>query len=55
MYQIKRSGDEIDRVMNWAHEGQNSGTRYAGMSYEEGITAMLDWLTGISDEAPDDE
>ncbi len=55
VYTIVRSGDEVDRVMNWALEGVASGTRYRGMSYEEGIYDMVSWLVGDSDDAPDAE
>ncbi|KKN90037.1 hypothetical protein LCGC14_0231500 [marine sediment metagenome] len=50
---IKRSDDEIDRVANWANEGQDQGTHYEGKSYEDGLVAMLNWLTGDDDDAPD--
>ncbi|KKN77936.1 hypothetical protein LCGC14_0355010 [marine sediment metagenome] len=52
-YVIKRTDDEINRVVNWARDSQDQGTRYPGLSYEEGLTAMADWLTGFEDIAPD--
>ncbi len=52
---IARSDDEIARVENWAVEGVDEGTRYPGMSYEQGIVDVLQWLSGDSDHAPDEE
>ena len=46
---------DISRVINWCHEGRNQGTRYSGMTYEDGILAALDWLTGAIEEAPDED
>ena len=50
---IVRSKEEIDRVLDWAIEGQDQGSRFPGMSYEDGIRETIDWLTGYSDDAPD--
>lgn len=50
-----RNDEEIDRVLQWAIDGNAKGTRYAGMSYESGLIDMLDWLTGITDVAPDQD
>ena len=54
MYKIVRSDEEINRVLNWAGEGLDQGAHFPGMSYENGILNMLDWLNGDSDEAPDE-
>jgi hypothetical protein len=51
---VVRTDEEIERVEKWAFEGLNSGSHYYGMSYEEGILALLDWLRGVGDCAPDD-
>lgn len=55
MYTITRTQDEIDKQLNLANEGIDEGTKYPGMSYEEGIQAMYDWLTGFIDNAPMEE
>jgi hypothetical protein len=55
MSEIVRGQDEIDRVLNWAVDGLHAGTRYAGMSYEQGILDMHDWLVGDSDQPPDED
>lgn len=52
---IERNDEEIARVENWAVEALDDGTRYPGMSYEQGIVDMLEWLRGDSDHAPDDD
>lgn len=53
--EIVRTETEIDRVLNWAAEGVEQGTRYSGMSYEQGILDICDWLTGHSGVAPDED
>ena len=52
---IVRTTDEIDRVLDWAAEGIDGGTRYADMSYEQGVQDMYDWLFGFTDHAPDED
>jgi len=52
---VVRTDDEIARVENWAVEGVDYGSRYHGMSYEQGICDILQWLRGDSDVAPDDD
>jgi hypothetical protein len=52
---IVRTDDEIWRVEKWAGEGVAKGSRYSGMSYEEGILETLRWLRGDQQEAPDQE
>lgn len=53
--EIVRTEEEVNRVLNWAAEGVEQGTRYSGMSYEQGIQDMCDWLTGHSGVAPDED
>lgn len=53
--EIVRTEEEVNRVLNWAMEGVEQGTRYSGMSYEQGILDICDWLTGHSELAPDEE
>jgi len=52
---IERTQQEIDRVRNWVAEGIDNGTRFAGMSYEQGLQDMHMWLTVETDIAPDSE
>lgn len=47
--------DDIDRVIDWCHKGREYGSHYRGMSYEDGVIAAIDWLTGNVEEAPDAE
>lgn len=53
--QIVRTDQEIARVENWAFAGQDEGTRYEGVTYEQGLIDMLEWLRGDTDHAPDEE
>lgn len=53
---IKRPQEQIDDVVNDAWDSINEGTsRYPGMSYEDGVRAALDWVTGEVDENPFEE
>ena len=49
-----RTEEEVARVENWAVAGIDGGTRYPGMSYEQGIVDALEWIRGDSDTAPDE-
>ena len=53
-FEVERQSKEIYDLMNWAQEGVDQGTRYPGMSYEQGIVDVLAWLRGDSDTAPDE-
>lgn len=53
-YTLVRDAEDITRVMEWAMDGISRGTNLPGMTYEEGVVAMLDWLTGVTDDPPDD-
>ena len=52
---IIRSEDEINRVLNWADEGVEDGSKFPGQSYESGIKAMYEWLVGDTEDVPDPE
>lgn len=41
MFEVERQSEEIYDLMNWAQEGVDQGTRYPGMSYEQGILDAL--------------
>lgn len=44
---------EIDKVVNDCHAQINKGgSKYPGMSYEQGITEAIAWLQGDSDQNP---
>jgi len=47
---IKRTRKEIDDVLNKAFETEDN-SKFWGMSYEEGLIAMYDWL--IEDDPED--
>ncbi len=48
----ERTENEIDEVLNKADEQLDSGTKWPGMSYEEGVAAALRWVLGDSDDDP---
>lgn len=52
---IVRTRTEIDRVLNWAFDAEDQDSHFPGMSYESGIIAMYEWLTGAGAYAPDEE
>ena len=53
--EIKRTEEELYRVLDWAQSAENGKSRFPGMSYEDGIVYTLDWILGRSDDAPDNE
>jgi len=53
MYQVERTDDEINDVLNdVSHRINEGGSRYPGMSYENGIEEALQWVLGKSDDHP---
>ena len=52
---IIREQAEIDEQLNKASETLDEGSKFFGMSYEEGILAMFDWLVGNREDAPMDQ
>lgn len=55
MYQLARGDDEINKVLDNANEGMEKGSKYPGMSYEEGVEAVCMWLFGINNDHPFDD
>jgi hypothetical protein len=55
MIKLVRSEKLINEVLGWAMDSLNQGSNYPGTTYEEGIMAMYDWLTGVSEDRPDAE
>ena len=43
----------IDRMIGWL-EDHHVGTRYGGMTYEQGIRDALEWAMGEREEEKDD-
>lgn len=52
MVEIVRSSAEIEDLLNEAIVRANEPTRYSGMTYEQGIQEILEYLTGRLDENP---
>lgn len=49
-YQIVRTDAEINEQLNIAADGINEGSKYPGMSYEDGIQQFWLWVTGETNE-----
>lgn len=43
---MKPTSDEIDDVLNECVESQNDGSKFPGMSYEQGVEAAIRWMQG---------
>ena len=56
-YRLMRVDGEIDRLIEQCFDAENDGSKYPGMSYEEGIRATIDWLldTGRDSDHPLDD
>lgn len=52
---MMRAQHEIDDQLNKASEGVNGGSRWPGMSYEQGVENALLWVTGVEETGPMDE
>lgn len=53
MSEIVRTQEEIDDVLNECVEIENNeGSRFHGMSYEQGLQDMYAWLVGESNDNP---
>ena len=46
---------EIDDQLNKALEGIDGGSKWPGMSYEQGVEAALNWVQGHYENAPMDD
>jgi hypothetical protein len=55
MYSIKRSDEEINEVLNKTADGIDGGSKYPGMSFEEGIQQFADWLFNEGTDHPFEE
>lgn len=56
VFEIKRSSEEIEAVVNEAMICESEGHRHTpGESYEAGVAAALRWVFGDSDDNPMDE
>jgi hypothetical protein len=50
---IKRTDEETDELLNKCSDQENKGgSKYPGMTYEQGIQAGISWLLGYADENP---
>ncbi len=43
---MKPEKKEIDDVLNQAVEAMDAGTKWPGMSYEDGVEAAIRWMLG---------
>jgi len=50
----ERTQEEINQQTDKAAETEDN-SKYPGMSYEAGVRAALDWVTGQSEEQPMEE
>lgn len=49
-YKIVRQEGEIDELLNKCDDAEREGSKFRGMSYEQGITAAIRWLTETDEE-----
>jgi hypothetical protein len=51
--EIVRTDEEIDQLLNECCDQINTGgSKFSGMTYEQGLDAAIRWLTGDADEYP---
>jgi hypothetical protein len=49
------SEEQIEEEINRALEWEGKGSKFPGMTYEQGIRWALDWVLGNSDVRPMDD
>lgn len=50
---IVRTEDEMDEVRSQAEDQRATGsTKWAGMSYEDGVAETIAWIVGDNEESP---
>lgn len=50
---IARNAEDLNGQINIAYESIDGvGSKWPGMSYEQGVVAALDWVLGNTDIAP---
>lgn len=49
---IVRTDDEVDTVIEECYNSEAEGSKFPGMSYEQGVKAGIEWLVGDSDQNP---
>ncbi len=53
MYNLVQKEKDIDAVLNeCAEQEDKGGSRFPGMTYEQGVRAGIDWLIGNVPEPP---
>ena len=51
-YEIRRTDAEIDEQLDRAWEAEGQGSRYSGMTFEDGVREAIDWLTTEGGDGP---
>jgi len=49
---IVRNEQDIRELLHQCNDAEEFGTNYPGMSYEQGIKAAIEWITGDIDIHP---
>ena len=49
---LSRSEEEINEQLNKASDGMDNGSKYPGMSFEEGVSEAIRWIIGDLEDAP---
>lgn len=53
MYELKQPEDAIDDVLNKCDEQEDEGgSKWPGMTYEQGVAAGIRWALGHIDDNP---
>ncbi|MGW8177664.1 MAG: hypothetical protein ACWGQW_02550 [bacterium] len=50
----RKTADEAEEVMARANEYTDNGTRYHGMTYEEGVVDGILWALGVEETGTDE-
>jgi hypothetical protein len=47
-----RTDKELNDCEDWASQAEEDGSRYPGMTYEQGVLDTLHWMRGDADVGP---
>ena len=51
-YRIVRTDKEIDDCLNDAAESDSGGSKWPGMTYEQGVCAAIEWMIEQNEHHP---
>lgn len=52
-YEVKQTDKEVDNIIDQCADSERDGvSKFPGMTYEQGVRAGIDWVTGNLEGSP---